>query len=375
MRFYHFSIFPAIITIAILFSGCTGSTEGGENTDNDGLIAVSNEQFREEQMQLGSTLMHTFTKIYKTNGIITASPQSKADVYSYVSGIVRTVKVNLGSHVRKGQLLCTVESKEFINLQRQYLESMANLKAVETEYERTKALYEQKIASQKSFIAIESEYNMLQAKLKALRAELKILNVNVKNLEAGNLSVYLPITSPIEGYITVQNSNVGQFIDSQTLLMKVIDNRDLQVHFYVYQENVSKLKAGQLLNLYSPDNVDKIYTARIFSIGKYIDPETKSIDCLAEPDEEMKKIFVDGMYFQVEVSTDTIRALAVPDEAVIKSGDRYYLLVKEKADENNLYLRKEEISIGMTGDGFTQIVDGKPFNDVLVKGAYYFKVQ
>ncbi len=326
-------------------------------------------------MQLGGLTMHTFSKIYKTNGIITASPQSKADVYSYVPGIVKTVKVNLGSRVRKGQLLCTIESKEFINLQRQYLESLAALRATEADYKRIKSLFEQKIASQKDYIAIESEYNMLQAKLKALKAELKILNVNIKNLEAGNLSVYLQIIAPIAGYITLQNTNVGQFIDSQDLLMKIIDNNDLQVHFYVYQEMVGKLQEGQLLTLYSPDNVDKRYTARIFSIGKYIDPETKSIDCLAEPDDELKKGFVDGMYFQVEVKTDTITAPAVPGEAILKSGNKYFLLVRESEDEHNLYMRMEQIETGIVGDGFTQILTGKPLDNILLRGAYYFRAQ
>ena len=375
MRFYQFFVLTGMIPLSILLSGCTGTTEGSEERGDESLITISREQFEAEQMQLGGTVMHTFTRGFKTNGIVTASPQSKADVYSYVSGIIKSVKVNLGSYVKKGQLLCTIESKEFINLQRQYLEAVAGLKAVEADYHRVKKLYEQKISSQKQFISIESEYNMLKAKLRALKAELKILNVNMKKLEAGNLSAYLFIHSPIDGYITLLSSNVGQFIDSQTLLMKVIDNRDLQVHFYVYQEQIGKLKTGQLLKLYSPDNPENIHTAKVSTIGKYIDPETKSIDCLAEPDENLRKIFVDGMYFQVEVQTDTVTTVAVPEAALLKSGSKYYLLRKEQEDENYLYLRKTEVGTGINGDGFTQILVDKPMNDILIKGAYYFRIQ
>jgi cobalt-zinc-cadmium efflux system membrane fusion protein len=142
--------------------------------------------------------MHTFTKFFKTNGIVTASPQSKADVYSYIPGIVKSVFVNPGTHVRKGQRLCTLESRVFIDLQQQYLESLAKLKAVENDYQRIKSLYEQNISSQKDYIAIESSYKMLNAKIEALRAQLKILNVSIKNLEDGQISIRLAVLSPVE---------------------------------------------------------------------------------------------------------------------------------------------------------------------------------
>ena len=376
MRFYH--IPSTFILIAImLFAGCSGSTQKAETESSNSthLVRITHAQFNEEQMQLGDAAMHTFTRIYRTNGIVTASPQSKADVYSYISGIIRSISVNLGSQVKKGQILCTIESKEFITLQQQYLETLAKLKATEMDYQRIKTLYEENISSKKDFIAIESIYKILQATIKALKAELKILNVNLNNLEAGNLSMYLPVVSPISGTITIQNCNLGQFIDSQELLMKIIDNRDLQLLFYVYQENVNKLEKGQLLDIYTPDKPEDIYKATIISVGKAIDPVTKSIECLAKPEEQVRKIFVDGMYFQVEVKLDTIHALAVPDAAIIKTGDKRFVLVKEKEDDEGMYFKKEEVKTGIISGGYTEVKGKEPLKDVLIKGAYYFQSQ
>ncbi len=374
MRFINISV-SLIIIAAVIVTGCSEPTDNGEENVSDHLIHISHEQFKAEQMKLGNAAMHSFTQVFKTNGIVDASPQSKAFVYSYVPGIIKSISVNLGSHVRKGQKLCTIESKEFINIQQQYLESLAKFKATESDYQRVKSLYDDKISSQKAFIAIESEYKMLIAKIKALKAELKILNVNLRNLEDGNLETYLPVLSPIEGYITLQDCNLGQFVDSQKLLMKVIDNRNLQLHFFVYQENVSKVQSGQMLDIYSPDNSNIIYTGKIISVGKSIDPETKSIKCIAELEDNNRKVFIPGMYFQVEVKIDILNTIAIPSEAIFKSGNKYYVMVKEKQDDNGSLFRKEEVSTGLVSKGFTQIIGDKHLNDVLVKGAYYYQAE
>lgn len=374
MRLFHFPIILLIVA-ATMLAACSGQTAKEEEQHSDNLIQISHEQFKAEQMQLGNSVVYPFSQVTKTNGIVTASPQSKASVYSYISGIIKSISVNLGSYVRKGQVLCTIESKEFITIQQQYLESLAKFKATESDYLRIKSLYNDKISSQKAFFAIESDYKMLIAKIKALKAELKILNVNLKNLEAGNLEIYLPILSPIEGYITLQNCNLGQFIDSEILLMKVIDNRDLQLHFFVYQETVSKIKIGQTLRIYSPDNSENTYNGKIISIGKSIDPETKSIKCIAELGDNLKHVFITGMYFQVEVQVDTLNAKAIPSEAIFKTENKYYVLVKEKQDDNSMFFRKEEVNAGVSFGGFTQIEGDKNLNDVLIKGTYYYQTE
>ncbi len=376
MRLLHLYFTSLLPAFAFLFAACTHTAPAEETSGQpEHLIKITRKQFNAENMQLGRISEHAFTKIYRTNGIVTASPQTKADVNSYISGIVKSVFVNPGTHVRKNQRVCTLESRAFIDLQQQYLESLARLKAVENDYHRIKSLYDQNIASQKDYIAIESSYNMLRAKIEALNAQLKILNVNIRDLEAGKLSPYVGVLSPIDGYVAMLNCNVGQFVNSEELLMKVIDNKDLQLHFFVYQEAIERLKKGQQIDIYTADNPENIYKATISAIGKSIDPETKSIDCIAIPENKLRKQFIDGMYFQVEVKTDTITAPGIPVAAIIKSSDRQYVLVKEKEDDAGIYFRKATVSTGIISNDYIEITGDPPEGDILVKGVYFFQSQ
>jgi cobalt-zinc-cadmium efflux system membrane fusion protein len=219
----------------VLFSACSNASDKPEEKINAGqhLVRITREQFNAEQMETGNTELHTFTHVYRTNGIVTAAPQSKADVYSYITGVIWSVSVNLGSEVKKGQELCTIESKQFISLQQQYLETLAKLKGTELDYNRVKKLYEENISSQKEFIAIESDYKILKATIEALRAVFSLLFVDIQNLEKGNILTHLIVRSPIDGIVAKQNVNLRQYVDSKDLLMTIINSRDLQLYFYV----------------------------------------------------------------------------------------------------------------------------------------------
>ena len=147
----------------------------------------------------------------------------------------------------------------------------------------------------------------------------------------------------------------------------------MQIHFFVYQENVKKLKEGQLLSFYNANNIKQKYKAKIISIGKSINPETKTIKCIAELDNSNGQVFINGMYFRVDVIIDNHNAMALPSQAVIKTGNNHYVLVKDNEDDNNLYFKKEVVITGIEADGFTQIIGDKTLVDVLVVGTYYFQ--
>lgn len=370
MKYYNTM---SLLVITLLFFGCSGRPTQEEVVVSDDLIAITQEQYAAEKMTVGNLIIYPFTQIIRTNGVVSATPQSKAEVHSFVRGIIKSISVNMGDFVHKGELLCSIESKTFIQLQQSYLESLASLTAAEANYNRVKQLRSAKISSQKEFLQIESEYKTLHAKIKGLQAELNILNVDIKKLKEGNLAAYLPIYSTIEGSITKLNCSLGEYVDSQELLFKIVDNRDLQLHFSIYQDAVAKVKKGQLLSVFCPDNPEIRSQAKVVSIGKSIDNETGSINCLAKFNNQKKKNLIDGMYLQVEVILDSAMSQAILTEALIKTGSKYYLMVKDKQEDDQLFFRMEEILIGNSSKGYTQVLSDKELKDILIKGAYYFQ--
>lgn len=363
--------FILILAFSLLIS-CSG-TEANmeENTEESPYIQISAAQFQSENMLVGSAEMQKFNEKFQTNGTLVASPQSIADVYSFVPGVIKSISVQLNSHVKKGQMLCSIESKDFISIQQNYLESKAQLHAVESNYNRIKSLFEENISSQKDYLEAESQYKILTAQIEALKAELSILNVNMEELNSGKLSAYLPIYSPIDGYVNFQNCNIGLYVDSQKLLMKITDNSHLQLHFFVYQDDIKKLFVGQEIVL---ELGSEKYSTKISSISKYINPDNKSLTCIAELDEKTSEIFTAGMHTPVEVILENRMALALPHDAILKENGKYYVLYEEKIENGIHYFKRMEIEIGLSSKSHFQIISNHNLNKVLLKGAYYFHV-
>ncbi|HHH54756.1 MAG TPA: efflux RND transporter periplasmic adaptor subunit, partial [Bacteroidetes bacterium] len=341
MRNIHLSILFILLMGTIL--SCNSSSPNNEEKSesvNNGFIEITKEQFLKEKMELGMPIEHKFINTYMTNGVIKASPNSKADVYSYLPGIVKTIKVNQGNYVKKGQLLCTIISKDFIDLQSNYLETLVQLKATEIEYNRSKILFDEKIVSQKEFFETESRYKILNSNLSALKTELKIIGVDIENLEQNNIISTIRIVAPISGFVNKLECNIGEYVNPETILMKILNGNNSQIHFFVYQEFVHNLKEGQSLEIYLPENPAKKYSAKISSIGKSLNPGNKSIECIAIPQTNINDIFIDEMYLQVEIIIDSIESKALPKSAILDTENKKYVLVKENEDDTNLYFKK-----------------------------------
>jgi multidrug efflux pump subunit AcrA (membrane-fusion protein) len=80
------------------------------------------------------------------------------------------------------------------------------------------------------------------------------------------------------------------------------------------------------------------------------------------------------MYVDVNIVTTKNTALSLPTEAIIKSGNNNYVLQKVKEENDNYYFTKKPVKTGISVNGFTEIVDDKNLNNILIKGVYNLKV-
>ncbi|WP_168026825.1 efflux RND transporter periplasmic adaptor subunit [Ignavibacterium album] len=341
----------------------------------DSLIQITKAQFETEKMQIGDPVLYDFEDVIKSNGYISSPPNGKAQISTQIPGIVKNISKSIGDYVEKGSILCTIESNEIIMIQQDFIETANKLKALTADYNRMKTLNDENITSQKNFMTVESEYKNMQAKYNGLKARIEMLKLNPNNIQEGNVSSSINLYSPINGYITMQNCLLGQYIEPQQVLMQVVDVNKLYLQFFVFEKDIAKLKIGQKVYFYSSDNKSKTLNATVTAIGKSINSTTKSIECKAVINNDDKSSLLDGMYVNVNVVTTKSTALSLPTDAIIKSGNDNFVLQKEKEKNGNYYFIKKPIKIGMSLNGFTEIIDDKNLKNVLIKGIYNLKVE
>ncbi len=372
-----FSILNSLVALLVVVSvSCSGDkgNKSTEETTNSHLIKLTEQQFDANGMKLGKVSVQLFENIIDCNGYVTAKPNGMADISTQLGGLVKRIRVSSGDNVKKGDVLCEITSNEFINLQKNFAETSAKLKQLSADYKRAKKLYEEKIGSEKNFLAIQSSFKAMEATNKALKLQLSQIGLNVSKIEAGNFYPVYPVLSPISGQVSDISVNMGQYIEPQKKLMEVIDEDALQLKLSVFENDVPYLKPGQKVNFYTVNNKDSLYTATLNTVGKSINPETKTIICLANIDKDQVN-FVNNSFIRAGIITDKQEAPALPNEAIAKTETGYKVLSLEKKKGDVYYFKWVKVQTGRVSKQFTEILNGSDLGEVLVKGGYNLPVE
>src|SRR5690554_6647121 len=225
-----------LLLLAFILASCNNSEKEVESTDStseeiaEGNIHLSKAQFENAKMEIGQLTEKPFAQTVQTNGVIDVPPQSRAVVSAFAGGYVKNTPLLVGSKVTKGQRLVTIENPEFITMQQTYMETVAQLSYLNSEYERQKTMLAEKITSQKSFLKAESEYKTALARSNSLKKNLQMLNINPASVAAGNIVSQVNIYSPIDGNVTQVFVNTGTYVSPADKIMEIMNTDRSEEH-------------------------------------------------------------------------------------------------------------------------------------------------
>lgn len=340
-----------------------------------------------EQKQISGTI--------KVNGVLDVPPQQLVSVSAPLGGFLKKTVLLQGSRVRKGQVIATIENLDFIQLQQDYLEAKSQFEFSKADYERQQELAKENVNSQKTLQQSKANYASWQAKYNGLREKLKVINISTASAEEGNIKSSINLYSPIDGYVTEVNVNIGKFVNPTDVLFEIVDTEHLHAELIVFEKDVRKLKIGQKVR-FTLANETQERMATVYLIGREISSErTVRIHC--HIDKEDREL-LPGMYLMALVETGGAVVPALPNEAIIDyQGNKYIFIASEEGhaheDTPNPNEATEEESQGNEGKheegqlfemmkiqagnselGYTELTLPENFEvdsaEVVIKGAY-----
>lgn len=373
-----------LIAITLLCS-CKQAAETSPAAENKTAVAsalpavveLTKLQVAKTGIQFGDFETKNLRDVVRVNGYLHVPPQNKAQVSTYMGAIVKSILVREGEFVKAGRALMELVHPDFLKLQEDYLVTKSNIVFSKKEYERQKELSKDNIASQKSFQEAEARYSGEMARLASLEDQLQLLNVPVNELSASSLRKAFMLCSPIDGYVGKILVNTGSFAEPQKELLCVIDNSHLHVDLMIYEKDLSKIKPGQNVNITFTNMPDLVMAAKIFSIGKEFEDESRTVSAHAELLGNSKQDLVPGMYVNGLIETGSADAVVIPETAVVRDKGRDYIFIKDPAMQKHdaeVAFTPIEVKKGVTNGGYTEVttlgrLPGK--YQVVVKGAYY----
>ncbi len=366
-------LIPVIFSLTV-FQSCT-QKEPEKETENkteqkEILVTVSQKQFEKNNMKTGKIKYRKFNEKIRTNGKIISNPGGKAFVNSFLSGAVKKVFVKPGQKVVKGQKLCSVTGIDIISLQQEFSEAANKLDNLKRVYLRKKSLFDEKVISEKDFDEAKSKYLAALGNYNGLKQKILMLKLNPDKIKNGQINSEIYLTAPVGGYITEHNCVTGQSVSEGDNLFKIVNTNEMQLEFFVFEKDIPKIKTGNEVSFFTPDNENIKYKGKITVTGKSVDTNTKTVKCYAEINDEKIENLAENMYMNVDIICSETEKTALPDEAIVISEDKKSVLILEKKDAKNYYFKKKEIKTGKSSDGYTEVFVNDTNTVYLLKGAY-----
>ncbi len=357
-----------ITMIAIQFIACSSTKNEDqkelENSDNNS-ITLSDAQSKNVNISIGSLEQKYISTLLKVNGKIDVPPQNMISVSAVMGGYLKWTKLLPGMHLQKGELIAVMEDQQYIQLQEEYLTAKTKLVFAEKDYIRQKELNQSKANSDKVFQQSEVNYNSLKILLKSLSEKLKLIGVNADNLNENTLSRSINIYSPINGFVSKVNLNIGKYATPAEVLFELVNPDDIHLNLKIFEKDLDKLYVGQKLTAYSNNN-EKKHIAEIILISQDLSAERSAeVHCHFE---DYDKTLLPGMYMNAEIEVKHGNAYVLPDAAVVQFENKQYVFIQK---EKNQY-KMLEIKTGIIENGYTEIIASDTLNtkSFVTKGAY-----
>lgn len=229
------------------------------------------------------------------NGTLVIPPQRHATVTLTMGGTVHSMSLLPGDYVKKGAVLATLENPDFINLQQSYLDAHAQTEYMRTEYERQQRLSSQEAASQKRFQQSKADYLSMKSRLEAAAAQLTLLGVQPEALQKNGIRPYLEVKSPLGGYVSALNINLGKYLNAGEPLCDVIDKEETLLCLTAYEKDLTDLTPGKQVQFRVNGMGTETFNATLLSIGQSVDADSRSLEVYARVKERNAR-FRPGMY-------------------------------------------------------------------------------
>ncbi|MCU0325738.1 MAG: efflux RND transporter periplasmic adaptor subunit [Spirosomaceae bacterium] len=370
-------LFGIIVVVTLLGCSEKKTTEANKVTDSTKVmsnsISVSAIQYKNMDLGFDKISQSQFSDEIAVTGMSDVPPENVASISLPIAGFIKTMSHNVlpGKFIAKGGVLATVQSMEFVQLQQDYLQAVFQGDYLEKELERQKILANEDATAKKKLQLSESEYNVNRALVKSLSAKLKILGLNPDEVRKGEIQTSVNIISPIAGYIKSSNVNIGKNITPSDVLFEIINKDHLHLELKVFEKDAYKISEGQKVIFNDPKLGGEV-SGKVFLIGKSFEGETKAVNIHVHLDnEKVESRILPGMFINAKILTGNRPATTLPESAIIKKGNSYYLYILESESSKEYIFKKVNVQIGSTQSGKTEVILPKDFDinaNVVVKG-------
>jgi len=384
------------VVVAVVFAACGGSRANVRKEETPASTTPS-----AVVVTTAAAIRRDLPRFFEATGSLAGDQQT--DVAPQTQGKVVAVGVDIGSPVRRGQMLVRLDDTELklhvdqavaqleqakaavrqaeeriglrsgqafdpnrvaeVAAARVTLElADKNLKRAEKLIESgdvSRSFYDEQRARRDQ---LKEQYDVALAQARQNYAAVQVARTNVANAQAAlalarkNLS-YAVIPSPIDGFVSERTADLGEYVSPQQKVATVVRTNPLRVRIDIPEQAIPEIKLGQSVSATTSAWPDRNFSGRIARIAPNVTAESRTLTVEAEIDNSSGAL-KPGQFATVRIlQPRTEAAVLVPARAVstqagvsrvfvIKDGHAQQRIVQTGQTEGDLI----EIKNGVAAD-------------------------
>jgi len=340
------------------------TSQAKQDSTIQNIVTLTGEQLKSANLSIGQVQNKDMHKILKVNGLIDVPPSNIVSISIPLGGYLKKTNLIPGMFVKKGALLAVIEDPIYIQLQQDYLTAKSRFAYLEADYIRQRDLNATKSSSDKIYQLAKSDFESQKYLVKSLQEKLKLIGIDPAQLNETTISRAINFNSPINGYVTKVNVNIGKYVTPTDVLFEIVDPSDLHVRLIVYENDVLNLKIGNEVTFTTNNDLSKKHKAHVAVITPNINEE-RTTDVHCHLVNENVRLYP-GTYVSAEISLNNAKVDALPEESIVKWENKPFIFVKQPDQSYKLVA----VALGVTTNGFIEVKTNLQGQDIVLKNAY-----
>ena len=289
-----------------------------------------------EKIQAGTNI--------RLSGKVVINEKEKRTIAAHFPGRIEKLHADYtGKYIRKNEKLATIYSAEMAQAQEELLQASANKDSQPRLYN----------AARKRL----SLFNLTDHQINQIEKD-------------GEASSTMDVYATISGYLTERRVSEGDYVSVGQDLFSIAGLSNVWVELDVYENQISMVKTGQNAAVEVPAVSGKKFDGKIEFVYPFIDPNTRSTKARLT-------IANQGLLMRPEMlAYATIKGeqqyqLVIPTTAILWTGQRSIVYVKNKQGENSITFEFREIETGdITEDGYIVLSGLSEGEEIAVNGVF-----
>ncbi|MCZ6693819.1 MAG: efflux RND transporter periplasmic adaptor subunit [Bacteroidetes bacterium] len=308
-------------------------TTGEEDDEGPTIITMSEAAMRIAEVETSVIeKIIPFKEVY-LSGKVKADERRITRLTAHFPGRIEELYVNYtGQKVKSGQVLARIYSPELMTAQKELFEAV-KLKETNPQF------YQAARNKLKLWVITDPQINQIES--------------------SGEIQYYYNILSPISGTVTKLNIANGDHVMEGMSMFEIIDLKHVWVLFDGYESDLPWVKLKDEVQFTIKSIPGRVFSSTITFVDPVINPNTRVAYVRTElknPDEILKpEMFANGVL--KSLLSEMGQALIVPKSAVLWTGKKAVVYVKNSSTSKNMFSYRE-ITLGEEAGAYYVVKEG-----------------